>query len=120
MSEKKKIILTKDHYASDVPIFTGRPQGRIVRSKLDFERKDGDSEMYEVHIPKGTLGFNASFYLGLFYPSYKALTPDGFHEKYKLIHLEEDEVLCEILKENIAECDVDAINEYNGKSGLDF
>lgn len=120
MPENKVLKLTRQHYASDVPVFTGRPQGRIVRAEFNLDSLDTDENTYEVHVPKGTLGFNASFYLGLFYPSYKALTPKGFHAKYKIIYLEEDPILLQVLQDNIAECDIDALNEYSGKSGLDF
>jgi hypothetical protein len=95
--------------------FTGRPQGQDVRKKLELDARDADAEPVELVIPSDTTSFNASFYLGLLYPSIKALGFDAFKEKYHLVF--EDNTPKSIVRQ-LSEGERQAKNELQGLTGL--
>lgn len=100
--------------------FTGRPQGMQLRDTLKLDSLDFDDYKYIIRIPEGTTSFNPSFYLGLFFPSYKKLKGvDGFKRKYEIVSQEKDEELRILLERHLIECERQAQNEYSGKTGLD-
>lgn len=115
------INLTQEHRGRDSTTFTGRPQGKSVRDSLNISKIDSDKEKYIVSIPSGTTSFNPSFYLGLFFDSIKTLKGvDNFKKKYTLKVLDENKKIGENLEINIAECERQARNEYEGKTGIDI
>lgn len=121
--DNKEIILTKEHRGGiSSSTFSGRPQGEAVRKILDLENKDKDNNIYLVKLPDDTTSFNPSFYLGLFYPSIKALKGvDNFKNKYRIdLKNIEPEELRHLVLDNIAECERKANNEYSGRTGLDL
>ena len=74
---------------------------------------DKNGEEVEILIPKDTTSFNPSFYLGLLYRSivfYQGI--DEFKKKYRFSFEDTDEELVELLKENIADNERQAQNEY--------
>lgn len=115
------INLTQEHRGRDSTTFTGRPQGKSVRDTLHISKMDLDNEKYIVSIPSGTTSFNPSFYLGLFFESIKALKGvDNFKKKYTLKILDDNKKIIGNLEINIAECERQARNEYEGKTGIDI
>lgn len=114
--------LTEQHRGGvNSTAFTGRSEGEKVRIDLMLDKKDKDSNLYEIVIPAHTTSFNPSFYLGLFFDSIKRLGGiDNFKKKYTIAYAEENAQLIEILKKNIEECERKANNEYIGKTGLGF
>jgi hypothetical protein len=121
MSERAQIILKEEHRGVESNTFTGRPQGKQVREQLDLSDKDCDDKTYDVFIPKNTISFNASFYLGLFYESIKFLKgTENFHQKYKIVYLEVNDIVRKGLEDDISECRRQAKNEFLNKTGLDL
>ncbi|MCM4156740.1 MULTISPECIES: hypothetical protein [Flavobacteriaceae] len=94
-------------------LFTGRPQGKSVREKLDLDSVDTSEENINVIIPKGTSSINPSFFLGLFFPSIKTLGSEKFKEKYKFKIEEDNPVIEKILKGHIEDALRNARNTMN-------
>lgn len=110
------IKLTKEHRGQNSSTFTGRPQGEQVRVSLHLSDNDKKDGCFEVLIPKGTTSFNPSFYLGLFFESIITLKGiDGFKNKYQITFEDTDTELVELLKEDIEDCERQAVNEYKRK-----
>lgn len=121
MNERNDIELLIDHRGKDSSTFTGRPQGEQVRAKLNLDQKDKDSKLYRVTVPKGTSSFNASFYLGLFFDSIIFLRGlERFKNKYEITILDENIDIKEGIREDIEDCERQALNEYLEDTGLDF
>jgi hypothetical protein len=95
--------------------FTGRPQGIAVRKQLGLDELDINPEPVDFIIPRDTTSFNASFYLGLLYPSIKTLGFDAFKQKYHILF--EDDTP-QSIKRQIAEGERQAQNEVSGLTGL--
>jgi hypothetical protein len=116
----EEIILTPIQRGISSTTFTGRPQGMQLRGTLNLDTLDLDNNKYIVRVPEGTTSFNPSFYLGLFFPSYKKLKGiEGFKAKYEIIFNEEDIILKTLLEILLKDCEREAQNEYYGKTGLD-
>ena len=108
-----KKLLKPEHRGKNSTTFTGNPQGAQVREELHLDECDKKGEEVEILIPKDTTSFNPSFYLGLLYKSivfYHGI--DEFKKKYQFIFEDTDEELVELLKENIADNERQAQNEY--------
>jgi len=121
MTKKERTIieLTTAHRGQGSSMFTGRPQGEAVRKALKIDEKDKSNNLFTIHIPIGTTSFNASFFLGLFYPSVKKLKGyDNFLEKYELNILEINDLIKKGLIGDIEDCERQARNEYSKKTGL--
>ena len=101
-------------------IYTGRPQGEIVREKigLDAEDKTGD-EVYFL-IPDETTSFNPSFYLGLLFQSYKALGIENFSKKYHFTIETADPEKKSVIMENLEDGKRNAINSLSSDGGLKY
>lgn len=117
--ERTIIKLNNSHRGNGSSMFTGRPQGEQVREILKIDEKDKSKELYTIQIPEGTTSFNASFFLGLFYPSIKKLKGyDNFSDKYKFNILETNELIKKGLLGDIEDCERQARNEFSKKTGL--
>jgi hypothetical protein len=68
---------------SGTRVYSGRPEGKNLRQKLDLDKKDEDNEIYTFIIPSDTLSVTPSFFLGAFGPSVIKLRRENFREKYK-------------------------------------
>lgn len=123
MSVNENIIeikLTSLHRGKSSTTFTGRPQGMELRASLNLDTLDKDELKYMIVIPQGTTSINPSFYLGLFFPSYKNLEGlDSFKKKYSVVFEDTNVVLTELLKDSLLDCEREANNEFLGKTGLD-
>lgn len=120
-TKRKVVALTTTHRGKDSSMFTGRPQGKQVRSDLKLSDCDNDDFIYEITIPKGTLSFNPSFYLGLLFESIKHFkTFEQYSEKYILSILETEEDIKTGLRIDLDDCERQARNELNKKTGLSF
>jgi hypothetical protein len=95
--------------------FTGRPQGMAVRKQLGLDELDTESDSVDLVIPRDTTSFNASFYLGLLFPSIKALGFSAFKEKYHIVF---EETTPQSIAKQIAEGERQAKNEVSGLTGL--
>jgi hypothetical protein len=86
---------------TSVPIFTGRPQGELVRNELNLDECDNDKNCFiKFIIPGDIISLNPSFYLGLFFKSYKKLNVEGFGKKYTFeIDTNDEDILRVILKD---------------------
>lgn len=119
---KLKIELTKQHRGGENSgSFSGRSNGEQVREALNLSLKDRDSNTYEIVIPNDTISFNPSFYLGLFYDSFKELGGlERFKQKYafNLSNLTEDQQRS--IGANLSQNERKASNEYKGLTGLDI
>ena len=63
-------------------VYSGRPNGQAARKQYKVDSIDKNDECYEVLIPKETLSFNPSFFLGMFGDSIRTLRKEKFNEKY--------------------------------------
>lgn len=119
---KLRIELTKQHRGGENSgSFSGRSNGEQVREVLDLNLKDQDDNTYMISIPCDTISFNPSFYLGLFYDSFKKLGGlEHFKEKYvfDLSNLTEDQQ--KSIGANLSQNERKASNEYKGLTGLDI
>lgn len=116
----EEIILTPVQRGISSTTFTGRPQGMQLRGTLNLDAVDVDGIKYIVSVPEGTTSLNPSFYLGLFFPSYKKLKGvEGFKTKYEVVFNEQDTILKSLLETLLKDCEREAQNEYTGKTGLD-
>ena len=75
----KKII-------GDLLVLSGRPNGEIVRKKLNISQKDADEKKYNIVIPYEVRTINPSYFLGIFSESIKNLKLEKFKEKYQFYH----------------------------------
>tara|TARA_R110002051_G_scaffold69946_2_gene125795 strand:+ start:6816 stop:7184 length:369 start_codon:yes stop_codon:yes gene_type:complete len=121
MKNKSIINLTSSHRGIGSSTFTGRPQGVQVRAELKLDKFDFDKNSYVITIPEGTISFNPSFYLGLFFKSIKNLNGfKNFSDKYDIQLLESNSELKELLLEDFDECKRQSENEFIGKTGIDL
>ena len=122
MTKERTIInLEEVHRGPGSSMFTGRVQAMAVRKALGLDEKDKSNDFFVVTIPTGTMSFNASYFLGLFYPSIKKLKGyDNFAEKYNIEILEPNEIIKNGIKNDILDCERQARNEYAKKTGLSF
>lgn len=105
--------LKSEHRGKNSTTFTGNSQGAQVRDELQLDQCDENGDDVEIVIPKDTTSFNPSFYLGLLYKSivfYHGV--DEFKKKYQFTFEDTDDELVELLKENIADNERQAQNEY--------
>ena len=105
--------LKPEHRGKNSTTFTGNPQGAQVREELHLDECDENGEEVEILIPKDTTSFNPSFYLGLLYKSivfYHGI--NEFKKKYQFAFEDTDEELISLLKDNIADNERQAQNEY--------
>lgn len=100
-------------------LFTGRPQGEQSRIDLELDKYDKSNEYVEFVIPKGTSSFNPSFYLGLLYDSLKKLGLENFEQKYTFRIEDDNPEIVKVLKNNLEDGKRYALNEIEGKTGLD-
>ncbi|RGM45636.1 MULTISPECIES: hypothetical protein [Bacteroides] len=114
------IQLTAAHRGVGSTLFTGRPEGRKVREELKLDEMDQKDYEYNVYIPSGTTSINASFFLGLFFNSIKALgSVDTFKKKYLIDLSQVEKPLRPFIERNLKECFRKAENEMNDSTGLD-
>lgn len=119
-NNRLEIHLTRDHRGYGSTLFTGRQEGKRVRVELGLDAKDSDNYEYAVFIPKGTTSINASFFLGLFFPSIKHLNSiDLFKKKYLISLIQVENELRPYLERNLNECYRKADNEINNSTGID-
>lgn len=112
-----KIIDLQKFKPSRVPIFTGRPQGEAVRLELKLDEMDTKlNTKIKFKIPGDILSFNPSFYLGLFFKSYKKLNLHGFDEKYSFEIDSTDEDVIRVITKDLDDGKRNAINSLNNPS----
>lgn len=104
--------------SSTSTIFTGRPQGGMVRDKLELDKFDTQSDQAVLIIPEDTTSFNPSFYLGLLFKSYDRLGVEGFDNKYSFEILSKDEETRKVLQNNLEDGRRYAINSLEPNTGL--
>ncbi len=115
----KTLKLSIQHRGDNSTTFTGRPQGKGVRKNLNLSDEDKNKDPVTITIPAGTTSFNPSFYLGLFFDSILYLKGiDNFKKKYQIQFEDTDTDIVGYLKENIADCERQASNEYNRNSRI--
>ncbi|MEP1152581.1 MAG: hypothetical protein ABJH08_12715 [Balneola sp.] len=104
----EKIIDLAQAKKSSSTAYAGRPEGEEARKifKLDSIDKDKSIKV-EVVFPPNTTSLNPSFFLGLFFKSYKRLGKKRFNDKFKF-NLNSVEVS---IKENIRKDISDGIEE---------
>lgn len=102
----------KNSYSS---VFTGRPQGKLVRQTLNLDKIDKNTEVVYFIVPEGVTSINPSFFLGLLFDSYKKLK-DNFNSKYKFKFLSNNPETVNVLKENIN----DALRNAHNSVNVDF
>ncbi|MCW3110604.1 MAG: hypothetical protein JWQ09_5110, partial [Segetibacter sp.] len=100
-------------------VFTGRPQGLLVRKDLKLDKIDNDDSVVNFIIPKETTSFNPSFYLGMLFGSLKKLGIDKFVKKYHFTYASEDPQMRETLEKNISDAWRNALNSLNKNFGFD-
>lgn len=117
----KKLFLDKKYRGLNSNSFTGRIEGGQARKELQLDQKDFDSETYEIVLPVSTTSFNASFFLGLFYPSIQNLgTIAEFEKKYSFSYDDLEEGLRPFIAKDIKESLRKAENELQGSTGIDL
>jgi hypothetical protein len=100
-------------------IFTGRPQGKAVRDKLNLDKFDKDNNTKVVFmIPDNTSSFNPSFYLGLLFPSYETLGVEKFDTKYSFEILTENEEVTRVINSDLLDGKRSAINSMKNSSSI--
>lgn len=117
---REKIVLTTAHRGGGKSTtFSGRSEGKDVRSNLRLDSIDNNGKEYVIEMPSDTTSFNPSFFLGLFFESIKRLGIEGFKDKYKISLSNMSANLKVIIQDNLDECMRKASNEYNDLTGLD-
>lgn len=114
------IKIDLNSYKSDKSsVFTGRPQGKSVREKLNLDKYDKDKNKNVVFtIPDNTSSFNPSFYLGLLFPSYEALGIDKFDEKYSFEILTDNDEITKVINSDLLDGKRSAINSMKNSSNI--
>ena len=111
--ERVKIKMLEIYRGKKSTTFTGRPQGEQVRLKMNLNELDIDSKEYVIVFPANTTSINPSFYLGLFFNSVKNLNGlECFKQKYQFEFEDKDNELVALLREDIADCERQAYNEF--------
>jgi ribosomal protein L33 len=114
------IKIDLNSYKSDKSsVFTGRPQGKSVREKLNLDKYDKDKNTNVVFtIPDNTSSFNPSFYLGLLFPSYETLGIDKFDEKYSFEILTNNDEITKVINSDLLDGKRSAINSMKKSSKI--
>jgi hypothetical protein len=100
-------------------VFTGRPQGKSVREKLNLDKYDKDKNTNIVFtIPDNTSSFNPSFYLGLLFQSYETLGIDKFDEKYSFEILTDNDEITKVINSDLLDGKRSAINSMKKASNI--
>ena len=118
---KKQIILDKKFRGVHSSSFTGRKEGAQAREELQLDKKDVDKDNYVIELPASTTSFNASFFLGLLFPS--IITCGGisaFEKKYSFSYYKLEEGLRPFIMKDIQESLRKAENELQGSTGIDL
>lgn len=63
-------------------VLSGRAEGKIMRSKLKLDQRDGDNKIYEIFVPD-VFAITASYFLECFGKSIRSLGKEKFDKKYK-------------------------------------
>lgn len=115
-----KVIIELSKYKSSKSlIYTGRPQGEEVRRVLNLDELDKSKNSVVFVIPEDTISFNPSFYLGLLFPSYKKLNPEGFDLKYSFKINSDNEDVIRVINKDLIDGKRNAINSLETpNSGL--
>ncbi len=115
-----KVIIELSKYKSAKSlIFTGRPQGEEVRKLLNLDELDKSNDTVVFVIPDDTISFNPSFYLGLLFPSYKKLKPEGFDLKYSFEINSDNPDIVRVINKDLIDGKRNAINSLeNPNSGF--
>lgn len=82
-------------------VYTGRPQGEMVRADLKLDSKDTDENSYIFVVPSDTTSINPSFFLGMLYESLRNLGVEAFSKKYVFEFETTNEKVKNILIDNI-------------------
>ena len=98
--------------SSSVRVLSGREYGKDLRATHNLDKVDQTNEIVNIVIPDRIYSVNASFFLGLFGPSVRALTEDGFRKRY-LFQCDD------IIRDNIEDGIQRAVKESNvlGRQG---
>ncbi|WP_146191798.1 hypothetical protein [Algibacter marinivivus] len=106
LNNQNSIVIDLSKYrGNNSSAFIGRLQGENVRKEVKLDNLDTQNQKINVFIPLGTTSFNPSFFLGLFYKSFKKLKGrEGFNEIFTFTFDEKEiDIIKEIIKENISE-----------------
>lgn len=100
-------------------LFTGRPQGQDVRRKLDLDKIDNTKNIKVIFVvPGDVVSFTPSFYLGLLFPSYKALKKEGFEGKYFFEIDSSDNQIVKLLNNDLEDGKRSALNSLESNSSI--
>ena len=100
-------------------VFTGRPQGKAVREKLNLDKYDNDvSIQVVITIPENTSSFNPSFYLGLLFPSYQNLGIEQFDRKYSFQIISNNTEIVKVINADLLDGKRSALNSLKKTSNI--
>lgn len=100
-------------------VFTGRPQGKAVREKLNLDKYDNDVSIQVVFtIPENTSSFNPSFYLGLLFPSYQNLGIEQFDRKYSFQIISNNTEIVKVINADLLDGKRSALNSLKKTSNI--
>lgn len=111
-------INLSDYKSGSSTIFTGRPQGKSVRDKIELDKLDKTADTIIFVLPEDTTSFNPSFYLGLLFKSYDKLGVEGFEKKYSFEISSSEKETISVLQNNLDDGKRNAINSLNSKSSI--
>lgn len=96
----KKINL-QDKISAGSIILSGRDKGELLRSKLDLDKLEKETDVVTIVVPDSIVSFNSSYFLGLFTPSIiKYKSREEFLKKYTF---ECDEYILNDIEDGISE-----------------
>lgn len=109
----------KSYKSEKSSVFTGRPQGKSVREKLNLDKYDKDENTKVIFvIPDNTSSFNPSFYLGLLFPSYESLGIDKFDEKYSFEIMTDNDEIIKVINSDLLDGKRSAVNSMKKSSNI--
>lgn len=81
-------------------VFAGHMNGVFARQRSDFEEYDNNPDVQvAIRVPRNTMTFTTSFFVGLFGPSVERLGAQGFREKYQFQGADFSDVVSEGIAE---------------------
>lgn len=116
---KEKIINLSHYKSHKSSVFTGRPQGELVRKDMKLSLSDtNDEEKIIFIIPDDTTSFNPSFYLGMLYESLASLKEECFQNKYAFKIDSDDADQIKSIEKNLDDGYRSALNTLNKNFGF--
>lgn len=99
------ILILGAEYRNGYSTFSGKDNGEYARKRLKIDNIDNTNEIISIKVPCDTTSINPSFFIGLFFNSFKKCgSIEKFNKKFKFDFSNLDVTLKKYLMQDIEDC----------------